>query len=125
MQFFKRHLLSIIFFVAAIVLMLLASISRIFFTLSMASFCAMSLVECIMSRMRYKSLEAESDEGDGYFDARKYDYDEDIYIVDEKKKKSHFRSKIEQFNAMTPFLIWSFIAAGFALMAIYSIFKQW
>lgn len=125
MNFLKRHLMSIILFVVAMVLLSLSFISRILLTLSMLTLCAMAVVECIMSRMRYNALEEESERGDGYFDARRYDYDEDIYLVDEGRKKSLIKSKIDKFNAMTPFMIWIFISAGFALMAIYSIFKPW
>lgn len=123
MNFFKNHLVSIIISLVGLALFALSSMSKFFTAVSMICFSVASVLEFIKSRQKMNKLKEENSEENVYFDATKYDYDEDVYYIGEEDKRPKIRSKFSKFTAMPSAAIWIFMAVCFAIMAVYSVIK--
>lgn len=65
----------------------------------------------------------EYDESDNYFDAREYDYDEDVYMMPDASKEKPLKKKmLSKFDALTPAVMCYILGAIFVFMAIRMLF---
>lgn len=123
-KFLKKYIGLIIYFVLCIALVALTPVWIGFMIIGAFAFGGALLFFAVKAKRKYnvaKDYEIEDD----FFDATKYDYDEDIYYIGTSKslKKQIGKSFFSKFNALMPTLIFSLVGIGFIIMGFTGIFK--
>lgn len=86
----------------------------------------MLIVIAFLLRNRYNNLIENQENDSGIFDATKYDYDEDIYIIDAnyKFKKQIKKNVFSKLSAQGPSIMFGIFGAGLILFSLTLIFKM-
>ncbi len=119
-NFFKKNWIVIAVLGVAILLFFLGFISAYFIVAG--SLIAGFLCYYLMSKYKSKYNEVKNDDpSKEYFDARRIDYDEDIYYIGDDEKKSQIKSSWARFKTLSPTVLFGligtmFIVFGFALL---------
>ena len=116
-NFFKKHLFSIILICLAFILILLGVITVYCL---LAGCVVLGIVFINFGRLAHKKYKEAQDysEEDDYFDATKFDYDEEIYYIGNpnKPKKAVSKKALARLNAKAPAI--GLYLMGFALISI-------
>ena len=124
-KFFKKNLWLILGFIISLILLFLGVLYSI--CLIIGSFIIGVLLLCIAYKFkqRYNALKDTIDEDDTIFDATKYDYDEDIYVIGTKPV---FRNKLKKglfsnISALAPTIVFSLFGLGLIVISITLLIK--
>ena len=72
---------------------------------------------------RHYNNRLDIDEEDNYFDAREYDYDEDVYMMPNQTKEKPLKKKmLSKLDALTPAVMCYILGAVFVFMSIRILF---
>ncbi len=118
-DFFKRNIFLIVIFILSFVCFLLSGISSIFYTLFLVLIAYAMFILANRYKKRYKRIIEEQD--DNVFDGRRFDYDEDVYILQTENKTKRLLNKSSKFEAFFPVVFFIFIGICASIMAIISI----
>ena len=124
-NFLKKYLWIIITIIVSFILIMLSVLWVWFFLIGSIMLSISFFVLAAKSKARYNELKDFSEE-DLYIDARKYDYDEDVYFIGDSKsnKKGIKKGLFAKFNAKMPTIIFIILGLGFlsfSLMMVISI----
>ena len=91
--------------------------------ISMLGYFVAFLILAIRFRKKYKTIK-DYDPSVDYFDASKFDYEEEVYYIGTKDpRQQEIKGKIGMVEAQLPFMICLFISCACLFMAGYGIFK--
>lgn len=120
-NFLKKYLWIFIYCFVCIALIFLATVWVGFLIVGSIALGSLCLYFAIKCKRRYKSLK-EYDDSDLYIDARKFDYDEDVYYIGDPgqrdKKKGISKNFFSKMNAMLPTVTLSLFGVGLILIAV-------
>ncbi|MBQ3214214.1 MAG: hypothetical protein IJB10_04340 [Clostridia bacterium] len=125
-KFLKKYLWIFIYCFICVALIFLATVWVGFLIVGSIGLGSLCLYFAFKSRKKYNSLK-EYDDSDQYIDARKYDYDEDIYYIGDPdqrdKKRAIGKGFFSKMNAMLPTVTFSLFGVGLILIAVVGIVK--
>lgn len=119
-KFFKKNWWIITGFAIGILLLLFSALTYVCLIMGLIVVGVMLVVISLRLKKRYNVLVDEQENDESIFDATKFDYDEDIYILNTKPK---FKTKIKKgllskLSALTPSILFGVFGVGFILLAI-------
>lgn len=116
--FFKKNLVILLLSFAGFLCFFLSSVLFIFLPISLVVLAIPSAMLSIRSKRKYDELK-NFDPTENIFDARAFDYDEDVYyICTENEKKAQMKDAFSRFNALGPTIIFGFLTIALVVMAI-------
>ena len=123
-DFLKKNIAVIILFALSTILFFLANLTMVFMAISMVGYFVAFLILAIRFRKKYKLMQ-EYDPLSDYFDASKFDYEEEVYYIGAKdKKKQEIKNNLGMAQARLPYIICLFISVACLFMAGYAVFKM-
>ena len=124
-KFFKKNWWIFLGFIIGIIVMLLGLLIPICLIVGLILIGIMLIVIAFLLRNRYNNLIENQENDSGIFDATKYDYDEDIYIIDAnyKFKKQIKKNVFSKLSAQGPSIMFGIFGAGLILFSLTLIFK--
>lgn len=125
-KFFKKNWWIFLGFIIGIIVMLLGLLIPICLIVGLILIGIMLIVIAFLLRNRYNNLIENQENDSGIFDATKYDYDEDIYIIDAnyKFKKQIKKNVFSKLSAQGPSIMFGIFGAGLILFSLTLIFKM-
>lgn len=125
-KFLKKYLWLIVVSFVSFMLIMLSVLWAGFFALGALILSVTFFVLAWKAKQKYNKLKDFSEE-DLYFDATKYDYDEDVYYIGDGKSASKTIRKgfFSRFNARMPVVVCIILGLAFlsfAVMAITAVF---
>ena len=126
-NFLKKHLGLIIYIIVSLVFCLLVSVSAAFLLVGCLMIGCLFIYFGVKVRKRYKEKVAEIEEQEelNYFDARKYDYDEDVYYIGQGPRNTIKTKGIAaKANGMMPSIILFIIGIAFIALSITTVIKM-
>ena len=122
-NFLKKNAILLILSAVAVVCLFLGTVSKVFLIGSSAIISVVFGFLAIKLKKRYKAA-LEYDESDDYFDARSFDYEEDIYYVGTTSRtRKQIKGKLGSFEARVPYITCLFVSVFGAIMSIYMIIR--
>ena len=118
-KFLKKYLWIIISLIVSFALIMLSVLWVVFFIIGTVLLSITFFILAGKAKAKYDELKDFSEE-DLYIDARKYDYDEDVYYIADGKnnKKGLKRGLFAKFNAKMPTVICVILGLGFLSFAL-------
>ncbi len=119
-NFFKKTWWIFVGLIVGLIFIFLSPFSPVCLIIGLFIVGVMLIVVSVFLKKRYNRLKQEYENDDNIFDATKYDYDEDVYIIGTKPK---LRTQIKQglfskVSALGPCLLTGIFGAGFIFLAI-------
>ena len=124
-NFLKKYLWIIIYFFVCIVFMTLSVVWVGFMIIGSLLLGLIFLYFATKLRAKYKEAK-EYDDDENYFDATKYDYDEDIYYIGaakDRNKKPMAKNIFARANASMPSIALYILGLAFIAMAVMGVAK--
>ena len=126
-NFLKKHLGLIIYIIVSLVSCLLVSVSAAFLLVGCLMIGGLFIYFGVKVRKKYKEKVAEIEEQEelNYFDARKYDYDEDVYYFGQGQRNTIKTKGIAaKANGMMPSIILFIIGIALIALSITTVIKM-
>ena len=123
-NFFKNHW-KILTVVGCIILLFFLGILSIYFIVA-GSFVLSIVCFYYFSKFRskYNEFKNNNDEKKDYFDARKFDYDEDVYYIGEGQKKTQIKKTWAQFSSHLPSVFFAMFGTMSLIFALALLFRN-
>ncbi len=126
-NFLKKHLGLIIYIIVSFVFCLLVSVSAAFLLVGCLMIGGLFIYFGVKVRKKYKEkvAEIEGQEELNYFDARKYDYDEDVYYFGQGQRNTiKTKGIVAKANGMMPSIILFIIGIALITLSITTVIKM-
>lgn len=122
-NFLKRNAILLVLSLVATISLFLGGVSKIF--LIVASLLVSVVFGILAIRLKKKCQDVlEYDESKDYFDARSFDYEEDIYYIGTTSKAKHeIKSKIGRLEARAPYITCLFVSIFGIIISIYMVIR--
>jgi len=123
-NFLLKNLWLIISLVAIIICFVLSTVWIGFFIGGCLGSAAVCLFIAYKTKQKYNKLKDYSQE-DEYFDARKYDYDEDVYYIGDptQHKKEIGKNIFSRLSGILPTVVFSVFGIGFLSIGLMCLIK--
>ena len=123
-KFLKKHIFTIILAVLALILIVLGNVSVYCLLAGCVVLGIMFLNLGRISHKKYKEAQNYSEEDD-YFDATKFDFDEEVYYIGNpnKPKKQISKKLFSQLNAKAPTIGLYLIGVAFISVAVITLLR--
>lgn len=120
-KFLKKYLWLILLIVISFILISISVVWMGFFVIGALNISICFFVLAWRAKQRYEKLRDFTEE-DLYIDARKFDYDEDVYYIptNDKPKRSIKRNFFSKFNAKMPMVTFIILGLAFLSFAVMS-----
>ena len=123
-NFFKNHW-KILTVIGCIIVLFFLGILSIYF---IVAGCFVLSIVCFYYfakfKAKYKKFKNDNDEKKDYFDARKFDYDEDIYYIGEGQKKTQIKKSWAQFSTLSPAVFFAIVGTMSFVIALSFLFRN-